>query len=238
MPDGGNITIAGHEENDCIVLQVADTGQGIPPEQQTIIFDPFFTTREAGKGTGLGLAICHSLMEQNNGKITVSSQPGSGTTFSLFLPKSKNRSNPISEALQQNADINQALGREKDGNPHILFVEPRPELGFLLAEELKGSSCQLKTAAGSLEAIETIKRTVFDLLIIDLDIGTMETRKILRWVNKFFSNLPVVIITGLDSKEQVEKLKDFEISSYYQKPFQMETLVAAVTTLVKRPADE
>ncbi|OPX18699.1 MAG: hypothetical protein BZ151_13255 [Desulfobacca sp. 4484_104] len=55
MPDGGSITIAGHEENDCVVLQVADTGQGIPPEQQTVIFDPFFTTREAGKGTNQSL---------------------------------------------------------------------------------------------------------------------------------------------------------------------------------------
>jgi len=238
MPDGGNITITGHEENDYVVLQVIDTGQGIPPEQQTIIFDPFFTTREAGKGTGLGLAICHSLMEQNNGKITVSSQPGSGTTFSLFLPISNNHSNPISEALQQHSDIDQVDDVDHDFNPQILFVEPATELASLLAEELNRSGGQLKTAGDSLNAIETIKGSVFDLLIIDLDIGIMETRKILRWVNKFFSNLPVIVITGLDSKEQAEKLKDFEISSYHQKPFQMEALVADVTALLKRSADE
>ena len=238
MPDGGSITIAGHEENDCVVLQVADTGQGIPPEQQTVIFDPFFTTREAGKGTGLGLAISHSLMEQNNGKITVSSRVGSGTTFSLFLPKSQDRHNPISEALQQDADLDDTHSTEDHHNPRILYVGQESELGSLLAEELNRSGCQLETTNGSLNAIETIKKTVFDLLIIDLDIGIMQTRQILRWISKFFNNLPVIILTGLDSKNQVEKLKEFGISRYHQKPFQMGTLITTVTELLHRPANE
>jgi len=238
MPDGGTITITGKKEGEYVSIRITDTGQGIPPEQQTVIFDPFFTTREAGKGTGLGLAICHSLMEQNNGKINVKSVVGSGTSFNLLLPISKENHNPISEALQQSSagDVLPDLGNNLQ--PHILLVEHGGEMGSLLSEELNSSGYQLKIADNSLKAIENIKGNVFDLLIIDLDIGIRETRQILRWVNKFFNNLPVIILTGLNSMEQVEKLKNFEISSYHQKPFQVETLVASVTELINRPANE
>jgi len=146
----------------------------------------------------------------------------SGTTFSLFLPKSKENHNPISEELQ----------------PRILFVEHGREMSPLLSEELSSSGYQLETADSSLKAIETIKGNVFDLLIIDLDMGVRATRQILRWLNKFFNNLPVIVLTGLNSMEQVEKLKDFGISSYHQKPFQVETLLKSVTELINRPANE
>jgi putative nucleotidyltransferase with HDIG domain len=238
MPDGGTITITGRKEDGQVVVQVADTGKGIPPEQQTVIFDPFFTTREAGQGTGLGLAICHSLMEQNNGKIRVKSLVGSGTTFSLFLPKSMENNNPISDELQQSSAVDDLPGSGNDFQPRILFVEPGREMGPLLAEELSSSGYQLETADSSLKAIETIKGNVFDLLIIDLDMGVRATRQILRWLNKFFNNLPVIVLTGLNSMEQVKKLEDFEISSYQQKPFQVETLLKSVTELINRPANE
>ncbi|HDJ28444.1 MAG TPA: response regulator, partial [Proteobacteria bacterium] len=238
MPDGGTITITGRKEDGQVVVEVADTGQGIPPEQQTVIFDPFFTTREAGQGTGLGLAICHSLMEQNNGKIGVKSLVDSGTTFSLFLPKSKENHNPISEELQQSSAVDGLPDSGNDLQPRILFVEHGREMSPLLSEELSSSGYQLETADSSLKAIETIKGNVFDLLIIDLDMGVRATRQILRWLNKFFNNLPVIVLTGLNSMEQVEKLKDFGISSYHQKPFQVETLLKSVTELINRPANE
>ena len=111
-------------------------------------------------------------------------------------------------------------------------------MGPLLSEKLSSSGYQLETADSSLNAIETIKENAFDLLIIDLDMGVRETRQILRWLNKFFNNLPVIVLTGLNSMEQVEKLKDFGVSSYHQKPFQVETLLKSVTELINRPANE
>jgi len=238
MPAGGSITITGRKENDQVIVQIADTGQGIPPEQQALIFDPFFTTREAGKGTGLGLAISHSLMEKNNGKITVKSLEGSGTTFSLFLPRSKENNNSISKALRENSANDNLSDSAHNPHPRILFVEHDREIGPLLVEELSNSGCQLKTADNSLQAIESIKKMAFDLLIIDLDLGIRKTRQILRWVNKFFNQLPVIILTGLNSMEQVEKLKDFSISSYHQKPFEVEALVASIIELINQPPHE
>ena len=69
-----------------MVIQISDTGPGIPRETLAKIFDPFFTTKEVGKGTGLGLSISHSIIEKLDGTVTVDSEVGRGTTFTISLP--------------------------------------------------------------------------------------------------------------------------------------------------------
>jgi two-component system NtrC family sensor kinase len=83
---GGTLTISCRQKNSFIVVNVSDTGQGIPEANLDRIFDPFFTTKPVGKGTGLGLSICYGIMEKMGGKIDVQSTVGSGTTFSVFIP--------------------------------------------------------------------------------------------------------------------------------------------------------
>ena len=68
------------------MVEVKDNGTGIPPDVLPKIFDPFFSTKEIGKGTGLGLSICYKIVQQHGGRIDVVSKPGSGTTFSVWLP--------------------------------------------------------------------------------------------------------------------------------------------------------
>ena len=101
MPDGGTVRIVadnvvlGAEEaqklevpaGDYVRVDVADSGSGIAPEHVPRLFEPFFTTKDAGKGSGLGLAMVHGFARQSGGTVTVSSEPGRGTTFSLFLPR-------------------------------------------------------------------------------------------------------------------------------------------------------
>jgi two-component system NtrC family sensor kinase len=84
--DGGTLTISSHQKKNTIVINVTDTGQGIPEANLDRIFDPFFTTKPVGKGTGLGLSICYGIIEKMGGKIEVHSKVGSGTTFSIFIP--------------------------------------------------------------------------------------------------------------------------------------------------------
>ena len=86
MPGGGMLTLRAEPVNSALVrVDIEDTGSGIDPENLEKIFDPFFTTKEVGAGTGLGLTVTHRLVEDHGGRIEVASEPGKGTTFSLFL---------------------------------------------------------------------------------------------------------------------------------------------------------
>ncbi len=86
MPDGGVLTLRGRVEGDEVVVEVEDTGIGIPEEIQGRIFEPFFTTKGEG-GTGLGLAICYRIVQEHGGEITVDSRVGGGATFAVRLPR-------------------------------------------------------------------------------------------------------------------------------------------------------
>ena len=89
MDDGGTLTVRTRRNStrsDEVVIEVADTGHGIPAAQLSKIFEPFFTTKPAGRGTGLGLSICYGLVEQHLGRIEVESEPGLGSTFRVYLP--------------------------------------------------------------------------------------------------------------------------------------------------------
>ena len=84
---GGTVTVTTRPDGDEVVLEVQDTGKGIPEANLARIFDPFFTTKPVGQGTGLGLSICYGIVEKMGGRITVESEIEKGTTFTVFLPR-------------------------------------------------------------------------------------------------------------------------------------------------------
>ncbi len=86
MPEGGELTISMKQEGDMVVMSFCDTGAGIDDAVIDRIFDPFFTTKPVGKGTGLGLSICYGIIREHNGRISVKSKNGEGTTFTIRLP--------------------------------------------------------------------------------------------------------------------------------------------------------
>jgi len=88
---GGVLTLSTERRENEIVFSVSDTGSGIPEEIREHIFDPFFTTKESGAGTGLGLAIAQQVVSEHNGRITLDSTVGEGTTFSAIFPLSLDR---------------------------------------------------------------------------------------------------------------------------------------------------
>jgi two-component system NtrC family sensor kinase len=86
MPDGGVLKIGSRRNGNSVLVEVSDTGVGIPQQNITRIFEPFFTTKEIGKGTGLGLAVCYGILTEHEGSLDVQSTPGVGTTFTISLP--------------------------------------------------------------------------------------------------------------------------------------------------------
>jgi two-component system NtrC family sensor kinase len=94
IPQKGRITLKSGCSGDQVWVSVSDTGSGIPPEIMARIFDPFFTTKPVGKGTGLGLSVSYGIIEKHGGRIEVASQPGAGTTFTIWLPLSQPGTTP------------------------------------------------------------------------------------------------------------------------------------------------
>ena len=86
MPDGGKLSFRSYSKGNRVIIEVEDNGTGIPPENVSKIFEPFYTTKEVGQGTGLGLAVCYGIISEHGGRISVRSNLGKGTTFSIFLP--------------------------------------------------------------------------------------------------------------------------------------------------------
>jgi signal transduction histidine kinase len=86
MPNGGTLEVSAESLGGDLLVRVTDTGTGIPPEDLDKIFDPFYTKAPPGKGTGLGLSICYSIVDQHKGSISVESQSGKGSTFTVKLP--------------------------------------------------------------------------------------------------------------------------------------------------------
>jgi signal transduction histidine kinase len=89
MPQGGQLTLEAGVDGGEMFVVIEDTGQGIDPEHLDRIFDPFFTTKRAEEGTGLGLAVCRTIVTQHGGRITVTTQPGQGSQFTVWLPVSE-----------------------------------------------------------------------------------------------------------------------------------------------------
>jgi two-component system NtrC family sensor kinase len=94
MPEGGVLRIASRTSGSTVLIEVSDTGVGIPQENITKIFEPFFTTKEIGKGTGLGLAVCYGILTEHGGSLEVQSTVGAGTTFTISLPAINNDGEP------------------------------------------------------------------------------------------------------------------------------------------------
>lgn len=86
MPDGGKLTFRAFTQQKRVAIEIEDTGVGIPTEDMSKVFEPFFTTKEVGKGTGLGLAVCYGIVTDHGGRLSVRSNLGKGTTFTIFLP--------------------------------------------------------------------------------------------------------------------------------------------------------
>ncbi len=163
-------TQTGYVPGEYVRLTVSDNGRGMSKETVSHIFEPFFTTKDIGEGTGLGLATVYGAVKQNNGFINVYSEPGQGTTFSIYLPRHQGEV----EQDQPKANVKPLIG----GKETILLVEDEPPILLMTSRMLQGMGYNVLTATGPNEAIrlagEFSQR--IDLLITDVIMPEMNGR--------------------------------------------------------------
>jgi PAS domain S-box-containing protein len=169
-------------------IEVADTGSGIKPEFLGRVFEPFFTTKEVGKGSGLGLSMVYGFVRQSNGFVTLHSQPGSGTTVSLFLPET---TPPATSAPEPLAGAPCGAGK-------ILVVEDEELVRHYVTEQLQLLGYAVVTASTAPEALELLRGDGdFDLLFTDIVMpGGMSGRALAEQARKLRPSLAVLFTSG------------------------------------------
>ena len=173
-----------------VLLTVSDTGMGMDADTQARIFEPFFTTKEVGKGTGLGLSTVYGVVRQFDGFIWVYSEPGHGTTFKIYLP----RTTQTPEVMKSN----NRLGRTTRGTETILLVEDEEALRELTRSLLADQGYNVLEAARPERAIEIAKlyKDTIHLLLTDMVMPGMNGRVLAETLAPVRPDMRVVYMSG------------------------------------------
>jgi hypothetical protein len=208
-----------------VLLEVIDTGIGMDDKTKSKIFEPFFTTKPSGKGTGLGLAIVYGIVQYFGGHIQVDSQPGRGSIFSIFFPRSD----------EFGGDTEQAppAAESKPGNGLILLSEDDDVLRELLCGVLKSNGYEVMPAADGGRAlnIAAVELSRIDLVVTDIDMPVVSGTELMQYLWTLNPRLPVLYLSGHEDLGQVVT-SGGPRAHFLAKPFSLKTLVAEVATLL------
>jgi len=205
-------------------IEVVDNGSGIKPDVAGKIFEPFFTTKEMGKGTGLGLAIVSSIAAQTHGAISLETEPGKGSAFTLWLPASKEMESASSvdiPAKNDTAEGKPALSLK--GNPGILLVDDDESLLGFLSYILSKSGASVISARNAGEALLQAEKKKCDIMVADINLPGMDGLELYARLT-MNRTLKCVFISGrIDSAMKIPAG-----TTLLEKPFTPWELVASI----------
>jgi two-component system, cell cycle sensor histidine kinase and response regulator CckA len=237
MPSGGKITIQTNNKElhkdsvsrehsyirpgSYIVLSVSDNGHGMDKDTQARIFEPFFTTKEKGKGTGLGLSTVYGIVKQSGGYILAESQPGQGTTFSIYLPRVDEPAETIGHIA-----IKQA---QKGGSETVLLVEDEESVRQLVRELLEAQGYQILEAENGEEALQiAAMHSEIDMLITDVVMPGMSGRELSARLCASHPHTKLLYLSGYTEDAIVHEGVLEPGTAFLQKPFTLQTLARKV----------
>ena len=238
MPKGGMLTIATSNRNldedyvslhpelapgSYVLIELNDTGTGIPPDVLSRIFEPFFTTKEQGKGTGLGLSMVFGFMKQSGGHINVYSETGHGTTFRLYLPRAANRAAaPV--VTTTSAPV---------GNETVLAVEDNEGLRRIAVRQLSDLGYRVIEAQDGASALRILESDQVDLLFTDVVMPggwngyTLAKHALMRW-----PALKILLTSGFAETKRNGNDEAAEKMRLLTKPYRKDDLARAVREIL------
>jgi len=229
MPSGGQLTIktenGSRDEDEVVLLSIADTGEGIPPEALERVFEPFFTTKPTGKGTGLGLSQIHGFAIQSGGGIDIQSKVGSGTTVTIHIPRSHKQS---ARTDAKSGDISVPTGLT------VLLVEDSDHVRYFARQLLEDLGCRVVEAPDAAEALALAEKESFDIVFSDIVMPGESGFELATKITEKYGT-PVLLASGYSSKQFVPRNeRKFPI---LRKPYKIEALAGALTELItERPS--
>ncbi len=263
MPDGGRLELRsanisakecerydtkGMPAADYVMVEVADTGSGIPEAIQSKIFEPFFTTKEVGKGTGLGLSTVYGIVKQTGGFVYFDSVEPKGTTFRIFLPRDvagaaeapvaapptvpaaqPESSAPVG-AIAAAERTRRAASADLTGQGTILLVEDEEGLRALNARGLASRGYTVLQASNGVEAIDVLEKSdrPVDLVVSDVVMPVMDGPTLLRELRSRNPSLKIIFVSGYAEDAFQKHLPEDGQFAFLPKPFSLKQLVAQV----------
>ena len=244
MPSGGRIELRTlnvaeqecerfHEATltpaDYVLIEIADTGTGIPEAVKEKIFEPFFTTKEVGKGTGLGLSMVYGIIKQTGGSIYCQSEVNKGTTFRIFLPR---HIAPAIEAPIAPVDEARSAARDLTGRGTILLVEDEEAVRSFGARALASRGYSVLEAGSGVEALEVVeaKGGHIDLIVSDVVMPEMDGPTMLGELRKRGITCKVIFVSGYAEDAFEKNLPAGEQFGFLPKPFSLKQLIETVKT--------
>ena len=214
-------------------LTVADTGLGMNKEIINKIFDPFFTTKEKGKGTGMGLSVVHGIVKSMKGAIQVSSKPGKGSEFHVYLPIIK--SDYESDYEKQPVP---SMGSVRGGIEHVLLVDDEETVLIMATQMLKYLGYQVTSRNSSIDALEAFrfKPDQFDLVITDMAMPNMSGDKLAIELIKIRPDIPILLCTGFSETMSETNAASLGIKSFLLKPIVINDLARKIREVLDNPA--
>jgi CheY-like chemotaxis protein len=243
MPEGGTITITVDEvvagpfpdqpkevAKQYLKVEVADTGVGMDESVRQHIFEPFFTTKPSGKGTGLGLPVVYGLMQNHQGFVDVKSEPGVGTTFTLFFPIPL----PGERAVVKESE---PLPIRSSGSETILVVEDEWDVAKFLETLFALSGYKVLLAQGSQEAIDLFaeRRDEIHLVFSDVDLAKVDGFALCTRLKESKPDLKVMLTSGHIDRSIEQRQKQYGIDAFVPKPYNPQELVRRVRAALDRP---
>ncbi len=244
MPQGGTLTLEtagvnldeeqaketmGIEGGPHVMLSVTDTGCGMAEELQSQIFEPFFSTKERGKGTGLGLSTVFGIIKQSKGGITVSSQPGRGTTFRVYLPR-------VMDALQESEP---ALSPAPSlaGTETVLLVEDETAIRKAIREALQRSGYRILEAHTPGEALLISEQHtgLIHLMLTDVVMPRMSGPDLVERLEPWHPEMKVLYMSGHSEEDILEEEVLPPGAAFLRKPFAIQGLLEQVRQVLDTP---
>ena len=213
-----------------VSLTVSDNGVGMTPEVVARAFDPFFTTKPIGMGTGLGLSMIYGFAKQSGGQVRIYSEPGKGTSVSIYLPRHDEQEEAVSEPVEA------PLAPRADQGDTVLVVDDEPALRMIIVEVMRGlgyATLEAGDGAGALRILQSPRQRI-DLLVSDVGLpGGMNGRQVADAARTVRPGLKVLFITGYAENAVLSHGHLDRGMHVMTKPFEMDVLARRVKSLIE-----
>ncbi|HWB59238.1 MAG TPA: PAS domain S-box protein [Chthoniobacteraceae bacterium] len=234
MPQGGRIMIAIENRvvsgpdaamhlkanaGPYLAIHVSDTGIGIPKENLDMIFEPFFTTKEFGKGSGLGLSTLLAVVKSHGGFVNVESEPGRGTTFSLFFP---------AMIVKETAEPHPAGGKLPRGRGElVLVVDDEDSILTIARQTLETFGYRVITATDGIDAMEIYTRQKGDIAVVltDMMMPFMDGLATIQALRKVNPEVKIIAASGLNANSKASKINEAGVSHFLAKPYTVQAML-------------